>query len=173
MSSCYGLCTERVLLTACKEVQESSTAFVELHCNISRQHATLLNSTAGAQARNQVEQEDAGVELFREFAVAPEDVFGDDVHIPDVAGEVVEDNALIIDQAAQQRKDSPALTTSSLTFRCGLPAISKASCAMPMSHGACGVSASRSGNSLGGDHHVKQKVGDLIHEVPVATNACL
>ena len=77
--------------------------------------------------------------------MAPEDVFGDDVHIPDISCEVVEDNALIIDQAQQQRKDSPALTTSSLTFRCEPPAIFKASCPMQLNHGACGVSASRPG----------------------------
>ncbi len=56
--------------------------------------------------------------------MAPEDIFGDDVHIPDVSEEVVEDNGFVFDQAAQQSKGSPAQTTSSLTFGCELPASS-------------------------------------------------
>ena len=82
-----------------------------------------VSSAAGALADEQ--QDDAGGELFTEFAVAPEDVFGDDVHIPDLAGEVVEDNGFIFKQAAHQHKDSPDLPTSSLTFKCEPPAVSK------------------------------------------------
>ena len=57
--------------------------------------------------------------------MAPEDIFGDDVHIPDIAEEEVEDNGFVFDQAAQQSKDSPVRTTSSLTFGCEPPAFAQ------------------------------------------------
>lgn len=60
--------------------------------------------------------------MFTEFTVAPEDVFGDDVHIPDTGEEGAADNRDIFDQAAGACKGSPAITSSSLTLRCELPA---------------------------------------------------
>jgi hypothetical protein len=66
--------------------------------------------------------DDAARDLFTEFTVAPEDIFGDDVHIPDTGEEGVADNGDIFDQAAGGCKGSPAIASSSLTFRCELPA---------------------------------------------------
>ena len=83
---------------------------------------TACLSSAGALAHDQQHEDEAAGELFGEFAVAPEDIFGDDVHIPDIAEEEVEDNSFVFDQAAQLSKDSPARSTSSLTFGCELPA---------------------------------------------------
>ncbi len=65
--------------------------------------------------------------------MAPEDIFGDDVHIPDLAGEEVEDNGFVFDQAAQQSVDSPARTTSSLTFGCELSASAQSGTSAPFS----------------------------------------
>jgi len=77
---------------------------------------------AGALAGDQLD--DTVGDLFREFAVAPEDIFGDDVHMPDTAGEVVEDNGYIFKEAEDQHRGSPVMTTSSLTFKCELLAAS-------------------------------------------------